>query len=95
MLAGHLDLQLTAEWLAARTTQSIRQSGHQVPLNRRMRRRSAHHGDGLESVELVTQFLPFLPREELGETHRPAQRDVHDTGSERNVAFGGVARNLS
>jgi hypothetical protein len=38
---------------------------------------AAHHGDRAYAVELVAQVLPRLPREELVQRHRAAQRQGH------------------
>ena len=40
----------------------------QINLNGSMDVRPAGHGDGVQAVELVTEFLLFLPGEELGHT---------------------------
>src|SRR5271157_2893192 len=39
--------------------------------------RAAGHGDGLDAIEFVAQFLPVLPFEEFGERHRLPHGEVH------------------
>ena len=93
--ARHFDLQFATEWLARFAAQPTRQRGDKISLNNRVCRCSADHRIGLEPVELVAQFLPLLPGEELGKAHALAQRDIHGIGSAPNVAGTGGGRNLS
>ena len=93
--ARHFDLRFAAEWLARFAAQPTRQGSDEVSLNNRVCRCPADHRIGLEPVELVAQFLPFLPGEELSEAHALAQRDIHGIGSAPNVAGTGGGRNLS
>ena len=71
--ARHFDLQFATEWLARFAAQPTRQRSNKISLNNRVCRCSADHRIGLEPVELVAQFLPFLPGEELSEAHALAQ----------------------
>ena len=75
--ARDLDFQLAPIGLERLTPQTSPERGKQANLNGGMGRRPSNHRDGLEPVELVAQFLPLLPGEELLETHRLAKGDVH------------------
>jgi hypothetical protein len=46
--------------------------------------RAARHGDGQHSVELVAQFLPFLPNEEFRE-RKVLLRPTHILNQSREV----------
>src|SRR5271166_366966 len=50
--------------------------GREISLDGRVAIRPAGYGDGADSVEFVTQGLPFLPFEEFGERHGSAQGEV-------------------
>ena len=68
-------------WLAVGLAELAPQAGgesdEQVALDGGMRGRAAGPFDRLEPVELVAQFLAFLPGEEGLDAQRLAKRDVH------------------
>ena len=89
MVLGDLDLEVAAEELAWLSAQAASERHRKIPLDCRMASGAAGHGDGLDAVKFVAQFLPLFPREEFGKRHRLPHSEVHGRQSS-TVAHGGL-----
>ena len=89
MVLGDLDLEIAPIKLTGLTSQSAAKSYGEIPLDCRMASGAAGHGDGLDAIKFVAQFLPLFPREEFGKRHRLPHSEVHGRQNS-TVAHGGL-----